>query len=45
MGSNGTRILFMLILGVLLIIAGLGGRPGSLLAAFIEPDKLTIQTG
>lgn len=36
---------FLALIGVILLVAGLMGRPGSLLAVAFAPDQITVAPG
>lgn len=40
MGEHGLRVLIALIAGVMLILAGINGTPGSMIASIIDAQAL-----
>jgi hypothetical protein len=44
MSANGIKLILMLLVGFLLIEAGLTGKPGSMLGSIIVPESMNIIT-
>jgi hypothetical protein len=42
MSANGIKLLLMLIVGILLIEAGLTGKPGSMIGSIVVPESMSL---